>query len=46
VLNDDHKKRLDEVSSIPLGFPGDFFKEDAVKNNSFGGFYDKVEKRY
>lgn len=46
VLNNDHKKRLDEVSSIPLGFPGDFFKEDAVKNNSFGGFYDKVEKRY
>jgi len=45
TLSDDQKKRLDDVSKIPLGFPGDFFKEDAVKNNSFGGFYDKVEKR-
>ncbi|WP_342646256.1 aldo/keto reductase [Mucilaginibacter sp. CSA2-8R] len=46
TLNEEQKKRLDEISRIPLGFPGDFFKEDAVKNNSFGGFYDKVEKRY
>ncbi|GAB2706523.1 aldo/keto reductase [Mucilaginibacter koreensis] len=38
-------QRLDEVSKIPLGFPGDFFREDAVKMNSFGGFYDRVEKR-
>jgi hypothetical protein len=28
-----------------LGFPGEFFKEEGVKMNSFGGFYDKVEKR-
>lgn len=40
-----HLQRLEEVSAIQLGFPGDFFKEDAVKLNSFGGFYDKVEKR-
>ncbi len=46
ILNDEQKKRLDDISRIPLGFPGDFFKEDAVRNNSFGGFYDKVEKRY
>ncbi|WP_158829461.1 aldo/keto reductase [Mucilaginibacter lacusdianchii] len=45
VLSNEHLKRLDEVSQIPLGFPGDFFREDAVKMNSFGGFYDKVEKR-
>jgi len=37
--------RLNEVSKISLGFPGDFFNEDAVKENSFGGFYDRVEKR-
>lgn len=45
VLSDEHLQQLDEVSRIPLGFPGDFFKEDAVKNNLFGGFYNKVEKR-
>ncbi|MCC8409365.1 aldo/keto reductase [Mucilaginibacter sp. UR6-1] len=45
ALTDAHLKALDEVSAVPLGFPGDFFKEDAVKVNSFGGFYDKVEKR-
>jgi diketogulonate reductase-like aldo/keto reductase len=45
VLSDEHLQKLDEVSAIPLGFPGDFFKEDAVKNNLFGGFYDSVEKR-
>ncbi|MEO6150384.1 MAG: aldo/keto reductase, partial [Mucilaginibacter sp.] len=45
ILTDGQLQRLDEVSAIPLGFPGDFFKEDAVKVNLFGGFYDKVEKR-
>ena len=45
-LSDEHLKKLDEVSAIQLGFPGDFFNEDAVKVNTFGGFYDKVEKRF
>lgn len=45
TLSDEHLKRLDEVSAIELGFPGDFFREDAVKLNTFGGFYDRVEKR-
>jgi aryl-alcohol dehydrogenase-like predicted oxidoreductase len=40
-----HLQKLDEVSAIQLGFPGDFFREEAVKINTFGGFYDKVEKR-
>lgn len=44
-LNDEQLKRLDEVSAIPLGFPGDFFKEEGVRLNSFGGFWDSVEKR-
>jgi aryl-alcohol dehydrogenase-like predicted oxidoreductase len=44
-LTTEHLQKLDEVSSIDLGFPGDFFKEDGVRVNSFGGFYDKVEKR-
>jgi len=45
TLSDEQLKRLDEASAIQLGFPGDFFKEEAVRNNSFGGFYDRVEKR-
>jgi len=44
-LSEAHLQRLDEVSAIQLGFPGDFFREEAVKTNTFGGFYDKVEKR-
>jgi aryl-alcohol dehydrogenase-like predicted oxidoreductase len=45
TLSEDHLKRLDEVSAIELGFPGEFFREEAVRNNSFGGFYDRVQKR-
>lgn len=44
-LSPEHIQKLNEVSAIELGFPGDFFNEDAVKMNSFGGFYDRVEKR-
>jgi len=45
TLDQQHLERLDAASAIPLGFPGDFFKEEAVRVNSFGGFYDRVEKR-
>src|ERR1700744_185571 len=45
TLDDEQLKRLDEVSAIALGFPGDFFKEEGVRLNSFGGFWDRVEKR-
>ncbi|PWK74241.1 aryl-alcohol dehydrogenase-like predicted oxidoreductase [Mucilaginibacter oryzae] len=44
-LSPAHIQKLNELSAIELGFPGDFFNEDAVKMNSFGGFYDRVEKR-
>jgi aryl-alcohol dehydrogenase-like predicted oxidoreductase len=44
-LSKAHLQKLDEISAIQLGFPGDFFREEAVKTNTFGGFYDKVEKR-
>ncbi len=44
-LTKEHLQKLDEGSAIQLGFPGDFFREEGVKMNSFGGFYDKVEKR-
>jgi aryl-alcohol dehydrogenase-like predicted oxidoreductase len=38
-------KRLDDASAIVMGFPNDFLNEDGVKQNNFGGFYDKIEKR-
>jgi aryl-alcohol dehydrogenase-like predicted oxidoreductase len=45
TLGSEHLERLQQVSKISLGFPGDFFNEENVKLNSFGGFYNKVEKR-
>jgi aryl-alcohol dehydrogenase-like predicted oxidoreductase len=45
TLSEAQMKKLDDASKIELGFPGDFFNEDAVKLNSFGGFYDRIEKR-
>lgn len=45
TLNNEQLQKLNKASAIELGFPGDFFKEEAVKTNTFGGFYDKVEKR-
>lgn len=44
-LSKEHFQKLNDISAIQLGFPGDFFNEDAVKTNTFGGFYDRVEKR-
>ena len=45
VIPDGDMQRLDEASKIDLGFPGNFYKEEGVKLNNFGGFYDKIEKR-
>jgi aryl-alcohol dehydrogenase-like predicted oxidoreductase len=38
-------ERLNEASAIELGFPHDFFNEEAVQKNNFGGFYHQIEKR-
>ena len=45
TLTPDQVRRLDEVSAIVMGFPNDFLNEDAVKQNNFGGFYDRIDKR-
>jgi len=45
TLSGDQLKRLSDASAIELGFPGDFFREEGVRTNTFGGFYDRVEKR-
>ncbi len=45
VIPQEDMKHLDEVSAIDLGFPMKFFKEEAVLMNTYGGFYDQIEKR-
>ena len=45
ILPQDELRRLDEVSAIDLGFPGKFFKEDGVRLNNYGGFYDRIVTR-
>lgn len=45
VLTDEDVERLNKASEIDLGFPGKFFKEEAVQKNTYGGFYNKIEKR-
>jgi len=44
-LSESHLKKLNEASEIELGFPGDFYKEDGVKMVTYGGFYERIEKR-
>ncbi len=38
-------EQLNAISAIELGFPHDFYKEEGVRNNNFGGFYNRIEKR-
>jgi aryl-alcohol dehydrogenase-like predicted oxidoreductase len=45
VIPEEDMKHLDEISAIDMGFPMKFFKEEAVQINTYGGFYDKIEKR-
>jgi aryl-alcohol dehydrogenase-like predicted oxidoreductase len=45
VLPEDELRRLDEVSAIDLGFPGKFFREEGVRQNNYGGFYDRIIPR-
>lgn len=44
-LTKEHIEKLNDVSKIELGFPGDFLNEEGVRMVTFGGFYDKIEKR-
>ncbi|HWB94470.1 MAG TPA: aldo/keto reductase [Puia sp.] len=45
VLSEEDLKKLDEASAIDLGFPGKFFREEGVRQNNFGGFYDRIIPR-
>jgi hypothetical protein len=41
----DDLAKLNAVSAIDLGFPGKFFREDGVRQNNYGGFYDRIIPR-
>jgi aryl-alcohol dehydrogenase-like predicted oxidoreductase len=45
VLPTEALQRLDAASAIDLGFPGKFFKEEGVRQNTYGGFYDRIIRR-
>jgi aryl-alcohol dehydrogenase-like predicted oxidoreductase len=45
TLSPEDLKRLDEASAIDLGFPGKFFREDAVRQNNYGGFFNQIVPR-
>ena len=45
TIPEEDMQHLNEISAIDLGFPGKFFQEEAVQTNTFGGFYEKIEKR-
>lgn len=45
MLSKEQLKRLNDVSKIELGFPGDFFLEEGVKTVTYGSFFDRIEKR-
>jgi aryl-alcohol dehydrogenase-like predicted oxidoreductase len=44
-LSESQMEKLNAVSAIELGFPHDFLGRASVKDVSFGGLYDAVEKR-
>jgi aryl-alcohol dehydrogenase-like predicted oxidoreductase len=45
TIPDEAIRHLNEVSAIDPGFPAKFFMEEGVRQNNFGGFYDRIEKR-
>jgi len=46
VIPQEDIDRLNAASAIDLGFPGKFFLEEGVRQNNFGGFYDRIIRRH
>lgn len=44
-LSDEQIARLDEVSSIKLGFPHEFLQSDGVRHNLYGGTYNLIDPK-
>ncbi|QHT69038.1 aldo/keto reductase [Rhodocytophaga rosea] len=42
TLSEERLNKLNEVSKIELGFPHDFLLSDGVKENAYGGMYDRI----
>ena len=42
-IPDELLAKLNEVSKIELGFPHEFLKSDGVKEEAFGGLYEKLD---
>lgn len=42
VLPQEQLERLNQISAIDLGFPGEFFREEGVRNSNYGGYYDRI----
>lgn len=42
-LSDEHRKRLENISAIELGFPHDFLNAKYVKDLVFGGTVDQID---
>jgi aryl-alcohol dehydrogenase-like predicted oxidoreductase len=45
TIPDADLKSLDIASAIDLGFPGKFYREEGVRQNNFGGFFDRIVPR-
>jgi aryl-alcohol dehydrogenase-like predicted oxidoreductase len=45
VLPPEDLATLNEASAIDLGFPGKFFREEGVRQNNYGGFYNRIIPR-
>lgn len=41
-LSNEHVRRLEEVSRIPLGFPHDFLASRMVREHLYGGMFDAI----
>ena len=45
IIPEEDLEALDAASAIDLGFPGKFFREEGVRQNNFGGFFNRIAKR-
>lgn len=46
TLSPEQIDKLDKASQIEMGFPHEFFQEAGVRQVNYGGFYDRIERRY
>lgn len=42
-LTEEQARRLDEASAPDLGFPHDFWRQDAIRENIYGGTFEQID---